>query len=116
MNEKPSDDLRPLLEQAVKNLVKERILSKGGKQPSQESVDMAARLIANRAIREGKVAPPRQESPVNDAGSEASQTPSPKPLRQPSPQAIEILAKMMVNKGVREGKLLVLPEKGRAHE
>ena len=112
MGKKQSDDLRPLLEKAAKNLIQERILSKGGKQPSQEAVDMAARVIANKAIREGKLAPPQQESPLNDAVSEASKTPSPKPLRQPSPQAIEILAKMMINKGVREGKLLVLPEKG----
>jgi hypothetical protein len=112
MNEKPSDDLSPLLEQAAKNLIQERILNKVGKQPSQEAVDIAARLTANKAIREGKLAPPQQELPVNDAVSETSQIPSPKPLRQPSPKAIEVLAKMMVNKGVREGKLLVLPEKG----
>ncbi len=109
---KQSDDLRPLLEKAAKNLIQERILSKGGKQPSQEAVDIAARVLANRAIREYKLAPPKQESPVNDLVSETPQTPSPKPLRQPSTQAIEMLAKMMVNKGVREGKLLVLPEKG----
>ena len=112
MNEKPSEDLMPLLEQAAKNLIQERILSKGGKQPSQEAVDIAARVLANRAIREYKLAPPKQESPVNDLVSETPQIPSQKPLRQPSPQAIEILAKMMVNKGVREGKLFVLPEKG----
>ena len=64
MNKKPSDDLRPLLEQAAKNLIQERVLSKGGKQPSQEAVDMVARLIANKGIREGKLAPLPKESLV----------------------------------------------------
>ncbi len=110
MNKNPSDDLRPLLEQAAKNLIQERVLSKGGKQPSQEAVDMAARAIANKAIRDGKLTPP-QEPPVNHAVSGIPKTTSSKPLRQPSPQAVEILAKMIVNKGIREGKLKLLPEK-----
>ena len=62
MNKNPSDDLRPLLEKAAKNLIQKLILSKGGKQPSQEAVDIAARVIANRAIRECKLAPPQESS------------------------------------------------------
>ena len=111
MNEKPSDDLRPLLEQAAKNLIQERILSKGGKQPSPQAVEMVAKMIANKGIREGKLAPPPLQSPITDAVNVATKTPLPKPLRQPSPQAVEILAKMVVHKGIREGKLKLLPKK-----
>ncbi len=64
MDKKPSEDLRPLLEQAAKNLIQERVLSKGGKQPSQEAVDMVARMIANKGIREGKLTPLPKESLV----------------------------------------------------
>ena len=64
MKKNPSDDLRPLLEQAAKNLIQKLILSKGGKQPSQEAVDIAARVLANRAIREYNLAPPQASSSI----------------------------------------------------
>ena len=44
----------PLLEQAATELMQERVLSKGGKQPSPEAVRMAAKFLALKAQREAK--------------------------------------------------------------
>lgn len=57
MNDQPSEDLKPLLEQAASNLIKTQVLSKGGKQPSQEAVEMFAKMLVVKGIREGKLNP-----------------------------------------------------------
>lgn len=42
------------LERSADTLLRERVLSKGGTQPSEEAIGIAARLLARRAVRESK--------------------------------------------------------------
>ncbi len=66
MNKTTFDDLRPLLEQTAKNLLNEKVLSKSGKQPSPQAVEMVAKMIVAKGIREVKLAPLPKESLVTD--------------------------------------------------
>lgn len=45
------------MEQAASNLIKTRVLSKGGKQPSPEALEMFAKMLVAKGIREGKLNP-----------------------------------------------------------
>lgn len=40
------------LQQAAENLLREQVLSKGGRQPSEATVKAAAKVMAGRAMRE----------------------------------------------------------------
>ncbi len=65
MSNHQSEDLRLLLEQAASNLIKTRVLSKGGKQPSPEAVEMFAKMLVAKGIREGKLNPLPDEAQSN---------------------------------------------------
>lgn len=61
----PQPERRPTraeLEAAAGRLLRERILSKGGRQPSEATVQAAIRILAGRAYRElqRRAAPPQQ--------------------------------------------------------
>ena len=40
------------MQQAAENLLRQRVLSKGGRQPDDKTVKAAARVMAGRAMRE----------------------------------------------------------------
>jgi hypothetical protein len=41
-----------LMQQAAENLLRQRVLNKGGRQPSEQTVKIAAKVMAARAMRE----------------------------------------------------------------
>lgn len=52
-----TDEPKPVLslkqlEESARKLLSERVLSKGGKMPSEKAVDMAAKAMASKANRE----------------------------------------------------------------
>ena len=50
---KPAPSLKQL-EASARKLLNERVLSKGGKMPSEKAVEMAVKAMANKAQREAK--------------------------------------------------------------
>ena len=57
----PEPPSRERLEASATRLITEMLLSTGGKMPSEEAVKIAAKLLANKAMREAKEAVPNDE-------------------------------------------------------
>jgi hypothetical protein len=55
MDKCQSADLSYLLEQAPENLVHKEMLGRGAKQPSAQAVEILAKMIVNKGVREGKL-------------------------------------------------------------
>lgn len=95
-----------LMQQAAENLLRQRVLNKGGRQPSEQTVKIAAKVMAARAMRElgserdrTEVVSAANRTATPRIGSERKDT---ERALTPAQQAVKIAAKLMAAKRERQ--------------